>query len=107
MKINDVYTSSQAAATYQNQTQKTEAAQGATAAGVVANKGSGGSDEVNLSSLANVLQDAITESPERAAYLEKLSAQYAAGTYQADPQAVAKSLIGETLADKPGENGAI
>jgi flagellar biosynthesis anti-sigma factor FlgM len=100
MKINDVYTSSQAAAAYQSQTQKTEAAQGATAAKVAANKASGGPDEVNLSGLANVLADAVTESPERAAYLEKLSAQYAAGTYQPDPQAVAKSLIGETLADK-------
>lgn len=105
MKINDVYTSSQAAATYQSQTQKTEAAQGAAAAKSVANKGSVGSDEVNLSSLANVLQDAVTESPERAAYLEKLSVEFAAGTYQADPQAVAKSLIGETLADKTGESG--
>jgi flagellar biosynthesis anti-sigma factor FlgM len=105
MKINDVYTSSQAAVTYQSQTQKTESAQGAAAAKGVANKGSGGSDEVNLSSLANVLQDAVTESPERAAYLEKLSAEFAAGTYQADPQAVAKSLIGETLADKTGESG--
>ncbi len=105
MKINDLYTSSQAAATYQSQTQKTEAAQGAAASKVGANKGSGGSDEVNLSRLASVLQDAVTESPERTAYLEKLSAQFAAGTYQADPQAVAKSLIGETLADKAGESG--
>jgi 3-methyladenine DNA glycosylase Mpg len=39
--------------------------------------------------------------------LEKLAAQYAAGTYQADPQAVAKSLIGETLADKTGGKGGI
>ncbi len=46
-----------------------------------------------------MLQDAITESPEKAAYLEKLAAQYAKGSYQADPRAVAKSLIGETLAD--------
>jgi anti-sigma28 factor (negative regulator of flagellin synthesis) len=107
MKINDVYTSSQAAATYQSQTQKTEAAQSVSASKVGANKSSGGSDEVNLSSLANVLQDAITESPEKTAYLEKLAAQYAAGTYQADPQAVAKSLIGETLADKTGGKGGI
>jgi flagellar biosynthesis anti-sigma factor FlgM len=107
MKINDVYTSSQAAATYGSQTQRAEAAQGAAAAKVGANKGGTGSDEVSLSSLASVLQDAVTESPERAAYLEKLSAQYAAGTYQADPQAVAKSLIGETLADKTGESGGV
>jgi len=105
MKINDLYTSSQAAATYQSQTQKTEAAQGAAAAKVGANKGAGGTDEVNLSSLANVLQDAVTESPARTAYLEKLAAEYAAGTYQADPQAVAKSLVGEVLADKAGESG--
>jgi len=107
MKINDLYTSSQAAATYQSQTQKTEASQGAVAGKVTGNKGSGGSDEVNLSSLANVLQDAITETPEKAAYLEKLAAQYAAGKYQPDAGAVAKSLIGETLADNSGAKGGI
>jgi anti-sigma28 factor (negative regulator of flagellin synthesis) len=73
--------------------------QGAATAKVNGNKGNSGSDEVNLSSLANVLQDAITESPEKTAYLEKLAAQYAKGSYQADPRAVAQSLIGETLAD--------
>lgn len=99
MKINDLYTSSQAAATYQSQTQKTEGVQGAATAKINGNKGNSGSDEVNLSSLANVLQDAITESPEKTAYLEKLAAQYAKGSYQADPRAVAQSLIGETLAD--------
>jgi hypothetical protein len=57
--------------------------------------------------LANVLQDAITETPEKAAYLEKLAAQYAAGKYQPDAGAVAKSLIGETLADNSGAKGGI
>jgi flagellar biosynthesis anti-sigma factor FlgM len=101
MKINDIYTSSQAAATYQSQTQRTQesAATSAVGSGKTANsKGVSGSDEVSLSELANVLQEALTETPERSAYLEKLSKQFEAGTYKVDSRQIAGSLIDETIA---------
>lgn len=105
MKINDLYANSQAAATYQNQnTQRTQEAEGTQAASAAktSNKSttsgpSSGSDEVSLSSLANILQDAITESPDRTAYLKKLSSQYEAGTYKVDANQIASSLVDETL----------
>jgi flagellar biosynthesis anti-sigma factor FlgM len=105
MKINDLYSSSQAAATYQNQnTQRAQEAEGAQAAKTAANtRVSGGSDEVSLSSLANILQDAVAESPERTAYLQKLSSQFEAGTYKVDAKKIASALVDETL----GTNGTI
>lgn len=101
MKINDLYSSSQAAATYQNQStqraQEADGTQAASAAKTSINTTVSGSDEVSLSSLANILQDAITESPDRAAYLKKLSSQYEAGTYKVDANQIASSLVDETL----------
>ncbi len=101
MKINDLYTSSQAAATYQNQnTQRAQEAEGTqtASAGKTSTKSiASGSDEVSLSSLANILQDTLTESPDRAAYLNKLSSQYEAGTYTVDANQIARSLVDETL----------
>jgi flagellar biosynthesis anti-sigma factor FlgM len=108
MKINDLYSSSQAAATYQNQnTQRAQEAEGAQAAKSATNtKVSNGSDEVSLSSLANILQDAITETPERTAYLKKLSSQFEAGTYKVDARQIASSLVDETIGAR-GTNDAI
>jgi flagellar biosynthesis anti-sigma factor FlgM len=108
MKINDLYSSSQAAATYQNQnTQRAQEAEGAQAAKSGTNtKVSSGSDEVSLSSLANILQDAITETPERTAYLKKLSSQFEAGTYKVDARQIASSLVDETIGAR-GTNDAI
>ena len=101
MKISDLYSSSQAAATYQNQnTQRTQEAEGTQAAGAgktAIKSTTSGSDEVSLSSLANILQDAVTESPDRTAYLKKLSNQYEAGTYKVDANQIAHSLVDETL----------
>ena len=97
MKINDLYTSSQAAATYQNQNtqraQEAEGAQATSAAKKSSNSTTSGSDEVSLSSLANILQDAITESPDRTAYLKKLSSQFESGTYKVDANQIARSLV--------------
>lgn len=111
MKINDLYSSSQTAATYQNQnTQRAQEAEGAQAAKSAINttfsSPNAGSDEVSLSSLANILQDAINETPERTAYLKKLSSQFDAGTYKVDAKQIARSLVDETVGAR-GTNDAI
>ena len=64
---------------------------------------SSGGDEVQLSSLSSQLRALDSESPERAAYLERLSEEVASGRYRPDAQAVAGSIIEEVLQDKQGE----
>lgn len=56
---------------------------------------------MNLSSLASALQGALSESPERAAYLERLAGEYASGSYEPDTKATASGLIGDALLPPP------
>lgn len=100
MKINHGYQDSRASALDAAKTQEAAAAQQARAAraGAGASK-SGASDEVNLSSLASALQGALSDSPERTAYLDRLAAEYASGAYNADPHATAKGIVGDALLD--------
>lgn len=101
MKINHGYQDSRAASAQDAaKTQEAAAAQQARAAraGAGASK-SNASDEVNLSSLASALQGALSESPERNAYIERLAGEYASGSYKADAQATAKGIIGDALLD--------
>lgn len=95
MKINNGYNDPQA-----NAANSSQRAQEAAAAGT-GRTGSGNSqsrtDEVNLSSLAGAVQSALSDSPERTARLERLTADFAAGNYQPDAASTARSLIDETL----------
>jgi len=97
MKINHGYTSS---AQDSSKTQETAAAAQTRSAKAGAGAGKSGSgDEVNLSSLASALQGALTDSPERAAYIEQLSAEFTAGTYKPNSAATASGLIDDSLLD--------
>jgi anti-sigma28 factor (negative regulator of flagellin synthesis) len=58
-------------------------------------------DTVSLSGLSSEVRALNVDSPERLARLEKLSAEVAAGRYQADAQGVSKRLVDEALKLKP------
>lgn len=106
MKINHGYQDSRAASAQDTaKTQETAAAAQARAAkaGGGANK-AGSSDEVTLSSLASALQGALSDSPERSAYLDRLAGEYAAGTYKPDAVATANGIVDDTLLDSPDAN---
>lgn len=100
MKINNGYQDSRAASAQDAaKTQETAAAQARTTKGTSSTSKGSAADEVSLSSLASVLQGALSDSPERTAYLNALSADYAAGTYQPDAQATAKAIVRDALPD--------
>ena len=106
MNINHGYQDSRAASAQDAaKTQETVAAAQARAAKSAsgANK-TGSGDEVSLSSLASALQGALTESPERFAYIEKLAGEYAAGTYKPDAGETASGIVTETLLEPPNPN---
>lgn len=106
MNINHGYQDSRAASAQDAvKTQETAAAAHARSAKLAsgANK-IGSSDEVSLSSLASALQGALTESPERFAYIEKLAGEYAAGTYKPDAGETASGIVTETLLELPNPN---
>jgi anti-sigma28 factor (negative regulator of flagellin synthesis) len=54
-------------------------------------------DSVSLSGLSAALAAAQSESPERAAYLEKLSADIEAGRYKVDSKQLARDIIGDAF----------
>ncbi len=106
MNINHGYQDSRAASAQDAvKTQETAAAAHARSAKLAsgANK-TGSGDEVSLSSLASALQGALTESPERFAYIEKLAGEYAAGTYKPDAGETASGIVTETLLEPPNPN---
>jgi|WetSurMetagenome_2_1015567.scaffolds.fasta_scaffold1300955_1 hypothetical protein len=59
--------------------------------------GSGSGDQVNLSALGDKVRALDTESPERAAYLEKLSSDVQAGRYNPDPAAVSRKIVSDAM----------
>lgn len=63
----------------------------------------GGDDEVQLSRLSSQLRALSSESPERAAYLERLAEDVASRRYRPDALEVSRSIINDALQDKPGE----
>jgi flagellar biosynthesis anti-sigma factor FlgM len=95
MKINNGYNDPQANAANSSQRAQETAAAGTNRTGSGNNQSR--ADEVNLSSLAAAVQSALSDSPERAARLERLAAEFAAGDYQTDATSTARSLIDETL----------
>ena len=108
MKINNGYTDSQAAAARDSaRAQEAAAAQPAKAARAAAAAGrSSGTDEVSLSSLASAVQSAVSDSPERTAFLERLASEFAAGSYHPDPQSTASGIIEDTLLNPEKPEGA-
>ena len=106
MKINNGYQDSRAASAQDTaKTQETAAATQARAARAGAGPGkAGGNDEVNLSPLASALQGALSDSPERSAFLERLASEFSAGAYNPDPHATASGIVSDTLLD-PAGNG--
>ena len=54
-------------------------------------------DEVSLSSLSARIRELDTESPERAAYLERLSADVQAGRYKVDALEISKKIVNDAL----------
>ncbi len=105
MKINNGYQDSRAASAQDAaRTQETAALAQTKAARAGAGAGrAGASDEVNLSSLASALQGALTDSPERTAYLERLAGDYASGAYQPDAKATASGIVGDALSKPPDD----
>ena len=55
---------------------------------------------MNLSPLAAALQGALSDSPERTARIDQLAREFAAGTYNPDPQSTASVIIADTVLDK-------
>jgi hypothetical protein len=60
-------------------------------------------DRVELSNLSASLRAEDSESPERAALVDKLAADYAAGRYNPDPLEVSKKIIADALHEPPKE----
>lgn len=63
-------------------------------AGAAAN---GSEDQVHLSNLASVVHSLSSESPERAARIERLAMQVQSGQYSVDSKALSSSLVGAAL----------
>ena len=59
--------------------------------------GPAGEDQLRLSNLAGCLRSLSSDTPERAAYLEKLSAEIEAGRYTVDAQALSRKIIDDAL----------
>jgi hypothetical protein len=62
--------------------------------------GAPSADSVNISSLSSKINELQSGSAEREAYLERLSADYAAGNYEADPAATSTKMVDEMLSPK-------
>jgi len=65
--------------------------------------GKPGSDQVTLSTLGGHLQSLDPQSPERVAYLEKLSADVSSGRYKVDAHAVGKKIVEDALKEVPAK----
>ncbi len=58
---------------------------------------SSSADKVQLSNLSETLRASDSESPERAAHLERLSADVQAGRYRVDSAELSKSIIQDSI----------
>jgi anti-sigma28 factor (negative regulator of flagellin synthesis) len=58
---------------------------------------SSSTDQVQLSNLSETLRASESESPERAAQLERLSADVQAGRYQVDSAKVSKKIVQDSI----------
>jgi len=64
---------------------------------------SGGLDLVTLSTLGDKVRALDADSPERAAYLEKLSGDVQARRYNADPLEVSKKIVADAMREASGK----
>ncbi len=62
-----------------------------------------GSDRVELSNLSASLRAEDAESPERAAYVAKLKAEYDSGNYNPDSLEVSKRIVADAIQDRIGD----
>jgi anti-sigma28 factor (negative regulator of flagellin synthesis) len=69
------------------------------AEGLRSNRGEPKSDEVELSSLSNKLNELQPGSPQREAYLESLRLEVASGRYDDSPEATAKQIVNDSIKD--------
>ena len=58
---------------------------------------SSSTDQVQLSNLSETLRASESESPERAAHLERLSADVQAGRYHVDSAKLSKSIVQDSI----------
>ena len=56
-------------------------------------------DHVNLSTLASAVRGALSDSPERAARLSRLAADFEAGRGGGEAEAIARALVDDALLD--------
>ncbi|HYZ87292.1 MAG TPA: flagellar biosynthesis anti-sigma factor FlgM [Bryobacteraceae bacterium] len=59
--------------------------------------GAATSDQVSLSDLSSAIRAAQSDSPERTAHLEKLSADFQTGRYKVDAQALSKAIVNDAI----------
>lgn len=65
-----------------------------------------GSDEISISPLAQALQSARSDSPERQARLEVIAKQVESGTYRVDSATLSSSLVQNAFSqNEPGPGG--
>jgi anti-sigma28 factor (negative regulator of flagellin synthesis) len=58
---------------------------------------SSSTDQVQLSNLSETLRASESESPQRAAHLERLSAEVQAGRYQVDSTELSKNIVQDSI----------
>jgi|tagenome__1003787_1003787.scaffolds.fasta_scaffold15105764_1 anti-sigma28 factor (negative regulator of flagellin synthesis) len=58
---------------------------------------SSSTDQVQLSNLSETLRASESESPERAAHVERLSAEVQAGRYQVDSAVLSKNIVQDSI----------
>ena len=62
-----------------------------------------GGDQVQISDLARSLQVQSPDSPERAAYLEKLAGEVAGGRYRVDALELSRRIVEDSLSSGPAK----
>ncbi len=93
MKVNDP-NSARIAPGALEQTQRLDEAAGKRASEA---RGRQSEDKVQLSDLADSIQELSADSPQRAELVEKLAAEYREGRYEADPVETSRALVADAL----------
>lgn len=76
------------------------------AEGLRSNRSEPKSDEVELSSLSNKLNELQPGSPQREAYLESLRLEVSSGRYDDSPEATAKQIVNDAIKDGSAQQAA-
>ena len=102
MKINDSQSSSVNTSRL-DQTSAIDAANRTKDRKVQSEDGSG--DRAEISALSGQLRALVAHSPDRAARVEQLRADYSAGRYQVDSHAVSKAIVRDAIARGASASG--